>query len=310
MTAADFNGDGFPDLAVSNYNGGTVSVLLNRGDGTLLPAVNYASGPSPFSILAEDLGGDGRLDLVVANGLMGNTTLSILRGNGDGTFLGRDVLTVGNWPSSVVAGDFNGDNAPDLAVALFGSNSVAVLLNTALPVTVAGVQVNDGSAQRSSVSSLTVTFSRLVSLDDGAFEVRNQAGDLVPLEVSTYEDNGKTVAVLTFTGPDLIGGSLADGNYFLTIRADHVHDTWGHELDGDGDGIPGGDYTMEFYRLYGDTNGDRTVDRADRTVFRSTFGRHAGDPGFLAYLDYNGDGVIDGADWAEFRARYGTVLLP
>jgi hypothetical protein len=41
MAVGDFNGDGFPDVAVSNWNNGgdsTVSVLLNAGDGTPAPA--------------------------------------------------------------------------------------------------------------------------------------------------------------------------------------------------------------------------------------------------------------------------------
>src|SRR5262249_40189713 len=62
---------------------------------------------------------------------------------------------------------------------------------------------------------------------------------------------GRTVVVLTFTGADIIGGSLADGNYTLTVRGDRVHDRFGRELDGDGDGTPGGDRVDGFFRLYG-----------------------------------------------------------
>jgi len=40
----DFNGDGFPDLAVTNTTGNTVSVLLGNGNGTFQPQVSYAAG--------------------------------------------------------------------------------------------------------------------------------------------------------------------------------------------------------------------------------------------------------------------------
>jgi hypothetical protein len=30
----DFNGDGVPDMAISNYDGGTITILLGNGDGT------------------------------------------------------------------------------------------------------------------------------------------------------------------------------------------------------------------------------------------------------------------------------------
>ena len=78
-----------------------------------------------------------------------------------------------------------------------------------------------------------------MTLDPGAFELRRQDGSLVELNVAASVVNGRTVAVLTFAGPDIVGGSLADGNYTLTIRGDRVHDAVGRELDGDGDGIGG-----------------------------------------------------------------------
>ena len=39
------------------------------------------------------------------------------------------------------------------------------------PATIESVVVNDGSAQRSMVNSLTVTFDREVTFDPGAFEL-------------------------------------------------------------------------------------------------------------------------------------------
>src|SRR5207245_8612302 len=94
------------------------------------------------------------------------------------------------------------------------------------PQTVASVVLNDGSAQRSMVNSLTVTFSGAAILDSGAIELRRQDGSLVGLNTDISIVAGKTVAVLTFVGPDIIGGSLADGSYTLTVLADHVQDRW------------------------------------------------------------------------------------
>jgi hypothetical protein len=65
-----------------------------------------------------------------------------------------------------------------------------------------------------------------------------------------------------------------------------------------------------FYRLFGDTQGHRTVDATDVAVLFGTFGKHAGEDGFVSYLDYNGDGVIDDTDLYAFIARYGTTLDP
>ena len=116
---------------------------------------------------------------------------------------------------------------------------------------------------------------------------------------------GKSVAVLTFAGPEFIGGSLADGQYTLTVRADRVHDRWGRELDGDGDGTPGGDRVDAFFRLFGDSDGDHDVDEQDRDLFRSAFKKNAGEPGYLWYFDFDGDGDVDGRDNGQFNRRFG-----
>jgi hypothetical protein len=173
------------------------------------------------------------------------------------------------------------------------------------PTTVASVLINDGSAQRSMIDSITITFSGAAILDPGAIELRRQDGSLVDARVSISLVDGKTVAVLTFVGPEFIGGSLADGQYTLTVLADRVHDRWGRELDGDGDGSAGGDLVDSFFRLFGDSNGDGGVDRQDRDAFRSAFKTNAGDAGYLWYFDFNGDGNVDGRDNGQFNRRFG-----
>ncbi len=178
------------------------------------------------------------------------------------------------------------------------------------PARVQSVAINDGSAQRSMVTSLTVTFDRLVTVDPGAFELRRQDGSLVGLNVATSVADGRTVAVLTFSGPGIVGGSLADGNYTLTVRGDRARDAVGRSLDGDGDGTAGGDRVDAFFRLYGDSDGDRDVDLHDLGQFLSTFGRRQGDPRYLAYFDVNGDDRVGLIDLLAFVRRLGTYLNP
>ena len=112
------------------------------------------------------------------------------------------------------------------------------------------------------------------------------------------------MAVLTFAGPEFVGGSLADGGYTLTVLADRVHDRWGRELDGDGDGSAGGDRADGFSRLFGDSDGDGDVDRRDRDRFGSAFGTGAADAGYLWYFDFDGDGDVDGRDNGQFNRRF------
>src|SRR5262245_20315207 len=154
------------------------------------------------------------------------------------------------------------------------------------PARVESLVVNDGAIQRSMVTSFTVSFDGPVTLDAGAFELRAADGALVGLNVATSLENGRTVAVLTFAGTEFVGGSLADGSYTLTIRADRTHDRWGRELDGNGDGSAGGDRVDEIFRLFGDNDGDGDVDGLDRDLFRSVLTKNAGEVGYLWYFDF------------------------
>ncbi|HJZ55274.1 MAG TPA: aryl-sulfate sulfotransferase [Gemmataceae bacterium] len=173
------------------------------------------------------------------------------------------------------------------------------------PQKVESVVVNDGSAQRSMVNSITVTFSGTAVLDPGAIELRRQNGTLVNFQLVISAVGGKTVALLSFAGPEFIGGSVADGSYTLTVLADRVHDRWGRQLDGDGDGAAGGDRVDGFRRLFGDADGDGDVDSRDRDRFRATFGTTAGGTGYLWYFDFDADGDVDGHDNGQFNRRFG-----
>jgi hypothetical protein len=131
VAVADVNGDGRPDLVVTNDGTNSVSVLLGNGDGTFQSAVNYGVGPHPNSVAVADVNGDGHPDLVVANygssSSPGNT-VSVLLGNGDGTFQSAVNYTVGKSPRFLAVADVNGDGHPDLITANLNSNTVSVLL--------------------------------------------------------------------------------------------------------------------------------------------------------------------------------------
>jgi hypothetical protein len=126
ITTADFNGDGRADLAVTNAADGTVTVLLNNGNGTFATTA-YSVGSAPNSVVVGDFNGDGITDLAVANG--GDGTISVLPGNGDGTFQNATSYTVGGSPASLVTGSFSGPSARDLAFIDLGTGTASVLRN-------------------------------------------------------------------------------------------------------------------------------------------------------------------------------------
>jgi len=121
----DFNNDGKLDLAATNVNDNTISVLLGNGDGTFLQAA-YASGAFPIALASGDFNRDGNLDLVAGNA--GAATISVYFGNGDGTFLPQQTYAVGNGPQSIAVADFDGDGWLDLAVVDRNDRNVTILL--------------------------------------------------------------------------------------------------------------------------------------------------------------------------------------
>lgn len=128
VVAADFNGDGFLDLAVANSSDNTVSVFLGNGNGTFAAKTDFPTGASPVALAAADFNVDGRIDLAAAD-LTANT-VSILLNLGNGLFSPQFNLTVGGSPSAIASADFNGDGLPDLAVSNLASDTVSVILNS------------------------------------------------------------------------------------------------------------------------------------------------------------------------------------
>ena len=123
VAIGDVNGDGSRDLTIANFVvpdanvvgvPGTVSVLLNNGDGGFQPKIDYQTGQRPQQIVIGDLTGDGKPDLATGNR---SDTVSVLRNRGNGTFEPPVDYRAGSGPRAIAVGDLNGDGRLDLATA-------------------------------------------------------------------------------------------------------------------------------------------------------------------------------------------------
>ena len=157
------------------------------------------------------------------------------------------------------------------------------------------------------MTRLDVTFSTQVTFAGpvgNAFTLVRNGGGSVGFTATANIVGGVTVVTLdNFTGGLTEFGSLADGRYTLTVLANQVSAggvLWRRNFTfNDAQGL---------FRLFGDVNGDQTVNGFDLGFFRNAFGTQTGDPNYLSYLDLNGDGVINGFDLGQFRTRFGTML--
>jgi hypothetical protein len=125
MVAADFNGDGLPDLAVTLYssttNKGELSILLGKGDGHFKALPVITAGFGPANLLLGDFNRDGKADLVVESfgeplSSYTNGSIKVFLGLGDGRFVAPVVADTGQ-SAALATGDFNGDSKLDLIVA-------------------------------------------------------------------------------------------------------------------------------------------------------------------------------------------------
>jgi hypothetical protein len=182
FAVADFTSDGKPDVAVGANNG--VDVLPGNGDGTFgQPSFSNTGGVIVSG--AADFNGSGHQDLIAltvydtTNGFSTGPTgyASVIPGNGDGTFgatsYGNTIFAsggtgVGTFPIDVVAGDFDSNGSPDLAVyfSFFTiEGNVAVGLNQAVinPVPAISSLGTTSVSEGSSNLALTVNGSNFQS---------------------------------------------------------------------------------------------------------------------------------------------------
>jgi hypothetical protein len=237
-------------------------------------------------------------------------------GFGEGqSFLGfTTVMTDGNGNSGFTVTLPVGAHSGQVitATATDPAGNTSEFSHVATGPTVLDTQVNDGSAQRSRVTSLSVAFSAQVTFAGtvaSAFTLTRIGGGAVTFAASASVVNGMTVVTVNnFTGSETNFGSLRDGRYTLTALASQIS-FGGQLLDGNSDGTPGDNYTFGdsqgLYRFYGDINGDRHVDIADFGIFSQSIFNSAN---YIAALDFNNDGHVDIQDFGQFSIRLFTPL--
>ncbi|MDB4623711.1 Ig-like domain-containing protein, partial [bacterium] len=175
---------------------------------------------------------------------------------------------------------------------------------------------DSGSGQMSSIREISVSFPELVTIDSDAFSFTHRgSGNNVGYNMSQSDASGKTVVTFSFAGAGVTHGSLDDGNYQMSIDGGKVQsNASGAFLDGDSDGTGGGTLTFGdqesdgFFRLFGDSDGDRDVDNVDLVRFLNTYRESSESSDYNESMDFDLDGDVDNVDLANYLQRYYTTL--
>lgn len=139
VVIGDFDDDGKPDLASTDFANGALRIYRNAiaanaasADVFSAPIV-YPTRAGPSQLLAADLNGDGKLDLAVVN--FNDSSISVFRNSsifGNISFAAAVTLPSPANPIDIAVGDFNKDGKPELVVSSLSDGRVTVYPNTSV----------------------------------------------------------------------------------------------------------------------------------------------------------------------------------
>jgi subtilisin-like proprotein convertase family protein len=340
VAVGKFNADNNFDIVVANSASNNVSLLLGNGNGTFSAATNFAVGANPLSVAVGDFNNDNNQDLAVANfGGFFIGSVSILIGNGTGGFAAPTLLRARTQPAFVVTGNFNGDNAPDLAVANFGANSVTSYVGNGNGsfTEASTVTVGDGPVALATTSFNGDQFTDLAVANYNAnsvwqlagngngsfFSSNSQPSPNNPIAITTANilgsSNSTSLIVarsstnkVRVDGTDFTVGDFPSGVVSADFNNDGLNDVASANAGSNNVSVLLNGCTVARGNTF-DFDGDR---RTDLAVFRPNQARwftgsnvvQLGIPtDKIVAADYTGDGV---AEFAVFRPESGLWFVP
>lgn len=257
----------------------------------------------------------------------GGTLVTVLGTN----FTGATAVTFGGIASSftilsateisVIAPSHVAGTVEVVVTTPAGATAIAGPANDFIYITnpsLIAFQVNGGDAdfvglQRSMIKSLAFTFDHAVTIDPAAFAlslkpfVRDGVPGVTEGDVNTgltySSPDGGFTWIVRFSGATVIGGSISDGRYGITL--DHAK----VKLAAFPAVTMAADNTQSFHRLFGDIDGDGVVSNdGDFASFKSVLGASAGSSPSIAVFDFNADGAILAIpDFSEIKKRVSTA---
>ena len=220
----DVNGDGKLDIVTANFDG-TISVLLNKGNGTyttepLIPAVTNLYYQE--SLTFADFNGDGKIDIALTP-RTAYGSLWVVPGNGNGTFGTPIPTATPYYPAAAVAADFNKDGKMDLVATVTGVQDCGL-----------AAQFLEGNGNGTFTPGAVYCLSTGIGYD----------ADDAPIAVDLNGDGNLDVVIpYDGSGDPPLGPAVLEGNGNGTFTFAGTYYTGGNVLsavvaDFNGDGMP------------------------------------------------------------------------
>lgn len=298
LAVGDLDGDGHPDIVTGNAGSATakqLSVLINNGDGTFKPHVDYSPDPTAIfaaiSVTLADATGDGKADVVLGTG---SSLVYLVPGKGDGTL---DTAAVASFATtyaiqhSVAVTDLNSDGTPDIVAASGCGNTgeVDVFLGGSSAVTNPNQSVRVGGCPSLAVADVngdTAPDVAVANAYDSTVQVLLNSG-------GSLAGSGTTYRLPAGTQPHWTRLADVDSDGHLDILAPGFHSDAVNVLYGRGDGsfaqpasVPVGYGSADVAAVDANADGKLDLVSLGSSVHALAVARNLGSRGFYTYANY------------------------
>ena len=155
------------------------------------------------------------------------------------------------------------------------------------PPTITSSTINNGTKMRSRITDINFVLSADAALALSALTLK-RGGVAVPLSAAGFNWDSNT-----FTASlDMSHVKLDNGNYTLEVNSG------------------AGTLHVDFYKLQGDSNGDRIINKKDLKNVKRSLNKVAGQAGYRAYADLNANNKVDNKDLKLVKKNLKKRLPP